>query len=99
MQWRISDNTVLLADVQENLDEHKLATAAVGVVVRRDVYLDYYLGTRYIAALDSNISTVAIDYQITPKYTVSFSQSVGLRAGQERRDGLRRDPQVRQLLR
>jgi hypothetical protein len=75
-QWRISDNTVVLADAQHNLDEHKLATASVGLVVRRDVALDYYLGTRYIAQLDSNIFTVQVDYAINAKYTVSIGENI-----------------------
>ncbi len=76
LQWRISDNTVVLADAQHNLDEHKLATAAVGIVVRRDVAMDYYLGSRYIAQLDSNVFTFAVDYAINPKYTVSVAEEI-----------------------
>jgi lipopolysaccharide assembly outer membrane protein LptD (OstA) len=74
--WRISDNTVLLGDAQQNLDEHELATASVGFLVRRDVALDYYLGTRYIAQLDSNVLTFQVDYSITPKYTVSIGEQI-----------------------
>ena len=76
LQWRISDNTVVLADAQHNLDEHKLATASVGIVVRRDINLDYYFGTRYIAQLDSTVYTVAVDYTINPKYTVSVAEEI-----------------------
>ena len=47
----------------------------MGVVVRRDVALDYYVGTRYIAELGSNIFTVAVDYAINPKYTLSVAES------------------------
>ncbi len=73
--WRISDTTALLGDVQYNLDESDLATAAIGLAVRRDPRLSYYLGTRYINQLNSNIATFAVDYQLTKKYTLAFSQS------------------------
>jgi hypothetical protein len=72
--WRISDNTVVLGDAQYNLDASKLATAAIGVLVRRDVAVSYYLGNRYIGDLNSNITSFQIDYQINPKYTIDFSQ-------------------------
>ncbi len=66
----------MLADAQHNLDEHKLATGSVGVVVRRDVALDYYVGARYIAQLDSTVFTVATDYAINPKYSVSIAEEI-----------------------
>lgn len=73
--WHITDNTVVLADAQYNLDEAKLATAALGVLVRRDPIESYYIGNRYIADLSSNIVTVSANYVITPKYSVGASQS------------------------
>jgi hypothetical protein len=73
--WRISDNTVVLADAQYNLDARKLATAAVGVLVRRDIQWSLYLGTRYISDLNSNITTIAVTYEISPKYTIAIGQS------------------------
>ena len=75
LTWRISDNTVLLADMSENLDKDRLAQASIGLVVRRDEHLTYYLGNRYIADLRSNITTAAIDYQISRKYSVVLAQS------------------------
>jgi hypothetical protein len=73
--WRITDNTVVLADAQYNLDEAKLATAAMGILVRRDPTESYYIGNRYIADLNSNIVTVSANYTITPKYSLGASQS------------------------
>lgn len=73
--WRISDTTALLADAQYNLDENELATASVGLAVRRDPRLSYFVGTRYIHELDSNITTVAADYELSRKYTLSLAQS------------------------
>jgi hypothetical protein len=73
--WRISDNTVMLADANHNLDESKLATAGIGLLVRRDERLTYFIGNRYIDELNSNITTVSLSYELSPKYTLLASQS------------------------
>ncbi len=73
----------MLADARYNIDETKLATAAVGVLVRRDVVQSYYIGNRYIADLNSNITTVQGNYQISPKYTITFSQSFDFGLGKD----------------
>src|SRR5206468_3541744 len=73
--WRVSDTTALLSDAQYNLDQSKLATAAIGLAVSRGERLAYFLGQRYIEPLNSNITTVAATYELTPKYTVGLRQS------------------------
>jgi hypothetical protein len=73
--WRISDNTIVLADAQQNLNENRLATAAIGLLVRRDERLTYFVGNRYIDELNSNITTVAFTYELSSKYLVAASQS------------------------
>jgi lipopolysaccharide assembly outer membrane protein LptD (OstA) len=73
--WRISDNTAVLADVQQNLDKNRLATAGIGLLVRRDERLTYFVGNRYIDELSSNITTVALSYELSPKYMLTASQS------------------------
>ena len=73
--WRITDNTAVIADAQYNLNEDVLATASVGLVVRRDERLLYFVGTRYIEELDSNITTLFVEYDLSPKYSVAASQS------------------------
>jgi hypothetical protein len=81
--WRITDNTIVLADAQYNLDEEKLATAAVGVLLRRDPTESIYFGNRYIADLHSNIVSVSGNYQISPKYSLGFSQSFDFGLGKD----------------
>ena len=81
--WRISDNTVVLADAQYNIDKSKLATAAVGVLVRRDVLMSWYVGNRYIADLDSNITSVQFAYQVSPKYTIVAGQAFDFGLGRD----------------
>jgi hypothetical protein len=80
--WRLSDNTIILADTQYNLDEQKLATASVGVLVRREALQSWYIGTRYLHDLNSNITGIEFTYQISPKYSVSFGQSFDFGLGQ-----------------
>lgn len=73
--WRVSDTTAVLGDAQYNTDDRDLATASIGIAARRDHRLAYFLGTRYIREFDSNITTAAANYELTPKYTLAFRQS------------------------
>jgi LPS transport system D len=76
--WRISDTMTVLSDVEQNLDKTRLATASVGVAVQRDARITYFVGTRYIADLDSNVVTLEATYQLDRKYSVSAYQSLDL---------------------
>lgn len=73
--WRVSDTFVVLSDLQQNLDRGQLATGSLGLAVSRDPRVSYFVGTRYIAELDSVIASVVADYMLTTKYSVSLSQS------------------------
>jgi len=73
--WRVSDTTIVLADQQYNVDESQLATAAAGLAVQRDPRVAYYLEQRYVEALDSNITSFAISYELSAKYRLDFNQS------------------------
>jgi hypothetical protein len=86
--WRISDNTVALVDAQQNLDEGKLATAGAGLLVRRDERLTYFLGNRYIDELESNITSIALSYELSPKYTITFSQNYDFGLGENVSTGM-----------
>jgi hypothetical protein len=76
--WRISDTTTVLSDLEQNLDKYKLASAAVGVAVQRSDRLTYFVGTRYIADLNSNVITIEANYQLDRKYSCSASESLDL---------------------
>jgi hypothetical protein len=73
--WRISDTTAVLADCSENLDRERLATASIGFAVQRDTRLSYFIGTRYIADLHSNITTFEASYQLSRSYDLSVAES------------------------
>ncbi len=83
--WRISDSTAVLADAQYNIDKKTLATASVGLAVQRDQRLGYFVGARYIKELNSNIITIAANYELTPKYNLTAQQSFDF--GQDRSIG------------
>ncbi|HEX8915648.1 MAG TPA: LPS assembly protein LptD [Humisphaera sp.] len=82
LTWRVADTTAILADVSWNADRSKLATASVGIVAQRDERLSYYVGTRYIDEINSNITTVAIDYQLSSKYNLSIAQAFDFGLGE-----------------
>ena len=73
--WRVSDDVVILGDVQYNVEEKTLATAAVGLAVRHDERLSYTVGNSYINELDSNITSVGVQYNISKKYELGYYQS------------------------
>lgn len=73
--WRVSDAMLLLADEEFNLEANKLATAAAGLAVQRDPRLTYYVEQRYVDLLNSNISSVLVSYQLSPKYLLQLQQS------------------------
>jgi hypothetical protein len=81
--WRLTDNTVLLGNAQYNIDESKLATAAAGILVRRDVQESWFIGNQYIADLHSNIVSIAANYVISPKYSLGFNQSFDFGLGKD----------------
>jgi hypothetical protein len=73
--WLVSNSTALLSDAEYNVDHEVLATASIGLAVKRYDRLNYYLGLRYIEQLNSDIATFATQYQLTSKYFVEFTQS------------------------
>jgi len=89
--WRLSDTTAILGDAQFNVDDSTLSTASIGLAVSRDVRLAYFVGVRYIDSgaylrpnaggsvttedLHSVVLTASVNYQLTPDYTLGFTQS------------------------
>ena len=61
----------MLADLEQNLDKERLATASVGVATQRDERIQYFVGLRYIGTdLNSTIASFLMNYQISTKYSV-----------------------------
>ncbi|MFT3789096.1 MAG: LPS assembly protein LptD [Tepidisphaeraceae bacterium] len=80
--WRVSDTTALLADANYNFDSGTLATTALGLAVQRDPRVRYFAGVRYIGEINSTIATIAMNYQISAKYSVQLMQSFQITDGQ-----------------
>ena len=82
LTWRASDSTAFLGDAQYNLDKKTLATMSGGVAVQRGDRMNWYVGNRYIQALDSNILSFLVNYDLSTRYTLGFGQSYDYGAGQ-----------------
>ncbi len=78
--WRLSDTTMILSDMNFDINSRVLQQFNIGFVRHSWPNLTYYIGSRYlrrIAILDekgSNAFTFAATYVIDPRYTVVFSQ-------------------------
>jgi hypothetical protein len=76
--WRLSDSTAILGDESYNVDHGKLATAALGINVFRDVRLSYYVGLDYIGTINSTVARIAMAYQLSAQYTFITVQAYDL---------------------
>lgn len=81
--WKVSDQFIVLADEEWNADSEVLSTASIGVAVEHDPRVTYFIGTRYIAPLDSNITTFAVTYDLSKKYTFAVTQSFNFSSNQD----------------
>jgi lipopolysaccharide export system protein LptA len=95
--WRVSDTTAILADAQYSMDDGKLTTGSIGLAANRD-RASYFVGLRYIDSggftpeaasgtlvqqdLKSSVVTGAVNYELSPKYTIGMRQSFDFSAGQ-----------------
>ena len=71
-EWNISDSTVLLADMNIDVDDAEIGRSGIALAVSRDPRLKYFFGLRTIRELDTILGTFGIRYQINRKYSVSF---------------------------
>ena len=76
--WKISDATTFLADMNYDINQSDLGRAGVGLAVRRDPRVDYFLGLRTIKDMETAVLTFAARYKINRKYTVTFSEQYDL---------------------
>jgi hypothetical protein len=76
--WRLTDSTAILGEESYNLDHSKLATAALGINVFRDVRMSYYVGIDYIGTINSTVARIAAAYQVSAQYTFITVQAYDL---------------------
>jgi hypothetical protein len=70
--WAISDSTEFLTDINYDIKSNDIGLFNAGIAVQRDPRFRYYLGLRYIRALDSSVGTAGINYKINKKYSISL---------------------------
>ncbi len=73
--WRAGANVRLLGDESYNVDLQELETADAGVMVDQSPSISYFLGNRYINAVNSDQWTFSINYKLTRKYAISATES------------------------
>lgn len=71
LEWLISDALTVLGDLNYDTQSGGLGRGDVGIAIVRDPRLRYYIGTRYIRDLNSNVGTFGFNYEINRKYTLS----------------------------
>lgn len=76
--WRLSDQTMLIGDAQQNVDENSLATSGLGLLATRSPRVSYFAGVRYIGQVNSTIATFILSYEISTKYRFALTNSLDL---------------------
>ncbi|NQU76301.1 MAG: LPS assembly protein LptD, partial [Planctomycetes bacterium] len=69
-----SDTTVLMGDMNYDLNDREIGLANLGLAVQRDPRLRYYLGMRYTDDLNSWVGTAGFNYEINRKYRLGVFQ-------------------------
>ncbi|MDA8378146.1 MAG: LPS assembly protein LptD [Planctomycetia bacterium] len=81
-KWRLGANVEFLADESWNINVQQLEELDSGVEVNQTPNLSYFLGNRYIRAVDSDQWTAAISYKLTSKYSIAAAESYDFALGQ-----------------
>lgn len=79
--WRIGERMRFLGEANYSIDGRRVEQAAAGFAVDQTNTLSYFLGGRYVNALNTAQWTVAMDYQITQKYRLIASESFDTEEG------------------
>ncbi len=70
--WHISDSTLLMAEMNWDMDSGEIGVAGLGLEVQRSPRFSYFVGLRSINDLSSMVGTYAIRYRINSKYEIAF---------------------------
>ncbi|MGC8552711.1 MAG: LPS assembly protein LptD [Phycisphaerae bacterium] len=73
--WRAGANVRFVGDESYNTDLRQLEAFDTGVVVDQSPNLSYFLGNRYVQAIDSDQWTATVNYRLTEKYSFAVTQS------------------------
>ncbi len=81
--WRVGEFMRILADASYNTDESKLETVATGLAVDQNPNLSYFIGNRYVSAVDTDEWTIAVAYQLTRKYSITATESYDINSNRD----------------
>ena len=87
--WLLSDSVSLVGEETYDLDNDLLARGSVGVEIRHSPVLVTYIEYRYIDVDKNELLAVGWTYQITPKYSVTFTPQYDFEAQNFRSVALR----------
>lgn len=73
--WRVGEHFRLMGEANYGLDSHRIEQFATGLAVDQTSTLSYFIGNRYIQALNTDEWTVALDYMLTSKYQLIAAES------------------------
>jgi len=73
--WKAGANVTVLADESYNTDQQKLEEFDTGFSVDQSPSLSYFLGNQYLEALDSDLWTGTVNYELNEQYALSATQS------------------------
>ena len=73
--WRIGERLRFLDEFNYSTANSRLEQLAMGVAVDQSPDISYFIGNRYIRALDTNEVTLAGQYRLTRKYSLLLSES------------------------
>ena len=79
--WRLGERARLIGEADYSLETHAIEQAAAGLAIDQTNTLSYFLGNRYIRALDTDEWTFALNYQLTQKYQLIAAESYDFSAG------------------
>ncbi len=79
--WRVGERMRFMGEASYSIDGHRVEQAAAGIAVDQTNTLSYFLGNRYVYALNTDQWTIAMDYQLTQKYRIIAAESFDTQAG------------------
>jgi hypothetical protein len=71
--WLLSDSLSIVGETTYVLDEHVFARGSIGTMLRHTPYFTTYVEYRFIDADDTKLLGIEWQYQLTPKYSITFS--------------------------
>jgi len=79
--WRLNDSTVLLSELNYDVNDGELDVANVSLTVDRTPRFSYLLGYRFIEETDSNLLGFGMNYRIDEKHTIAFREQFDIDRG------------------